>query len=152
MTTITIDGTPQFAFCLNLMRTASMLERRMTRQLVHGLSLPELLLLVYLRYSPDGRLRRVDLAERLGMSQSSVTRLLGPLERRKIVTRVSDEHDGRAVYAELTGPGREVVDDAMASAELAAEDLLAPVEPGDLAAFDHTLQRLVAGIPGSIRL
>lgn len=151
MTTTRLDSTLQLTVALNLLRTATMMERRMSRQLVHGLALPELLLLLYLRHSPDGRLRRVDLAERLGMSQSSVTRLLGPLERRKIVRRVADERDARAVYAELTGPGRIVVDDARASAELAADDLFSTFDEAQLGQADTFLRQLVAGVPGSFR-
>jgi DNA-binding MarR family transcriptional regulator len=151
MTTTRIDSSQQLAACLNLLRTATVLERRMSRQLVHGMALPELLLLTYLRNAPDGVLRRVDLAERLGMSQSSVTRLLGPLERRKIVERVADERDARAVCARLTKSGQEVVDDALASAEVAAEDLFQPLTDKQVTATNDALCALVAGVPGSFR-
>lgn len=151
MATTKLNSTPQLIAALNLMHSASIVERRMTRQLVHGLALPELLLLLYLRQSPEGQLRRTDLAERMSMSQSSITRLLGPLERRKIVSRLPDPHDARAAIACLTDEGRQLVDDALASAELAADDIFSTCAESDTAAADEFLRKLVAGVPGGFR-
>jgi DNA-binding MarR family transcriptional regulator len=151
MATTKLNSTPQLIAALNLMHSASIVERRMTRQLVHGLALPELLLLLYLRQSPEGQLRRTDLAERMSMSQSSITRLLGPLERRKIASRLPDPHDARAIIACLTDEGRQLVDDALASAELAADDIFSTCAESETVAADEYLRKLVAGVPGGFR-
>jgi DNA-binding MarR family transcriptional regulator len=74
---------------------------------LHGLALNELLLLMNLEGAPHGRMRRVDLAVALAISQSSVTRMAIPLEKIGMVARDSDPRDGRVAYVVLTDSGRE---------------------------------------------
>ena len=79
---------------------------------VHGLTLNEILLLMNLEGAPLGRMRRVDLAAALAISQSSVTRMAIPLEKIGLVARDADPRDGRVAYVVLTGAGRERTRDA----------------------------------------
>jgi DNA-binding MarR family transcriptional regulator len=72
---------------------------------LHGLSLNEFEVLLQLWHAEDGRLRRVDLAERLVVTQGGITRLLAGLERQGLVARQSCESDARVVYACLTRAG-----------------------------------------------
>jgi len=88
---------------------------------LHGLALNELMLLMYLQDAPLGRMRRVDLAAALAMSQSSVTRMAMPLEKIGMVARDSDPRDGRVAYVVLTKAGRECAGNAKITlAELSA--------------------------------
>lgn len=138
------------ATLLDLWRASTFAARRVDRPLggAHGLSLVDLAILVALDGSPGGRLRRVELADRLGMSQSSVTRLLAPLERIGVVRRVRDERDRRAAFAELTDAGRRLTGDAVATARSAAEDVLRGWPDEEVAALDAAVTRLTAGAPG----
>src|SRR5436190_12299860 len=103
-------------FCLALARATAALTRRVDGKLGmwHGISLNDLAILIELRDAPDGRLRRVDLAERLGVTASGVTRALIPLEKIGLVTRKHDVSDARVSYASLTAAGRRMADDATA--------------------------------------
>jgi DNA-binding MarR family transcriptional regulator len=71
----------------------------------HGLSLNEYEVLLKLWLSDEGRLRRVDLAQHLLITQGGVTRLLAGLERQGLVERAKCDADARVVYAQLTGAG-----------------------------------------------
>jgi DNA-binding MarR family transcriptional regulator len=71
----------------------------------HGLSLNEYEVLLQLWLTEEGRLRRVDLAERLLITQGGVTRLLAGLERQGLVERAKCANDARVVYAQLTTAG-----------------------------------------------
>jgi len=64
--------------CLDLSRGYATLVRRLDGRLgsLHGLSFADYALLRELSQSDEGRLRRVDLAERLGLTPSAVTRSL----------------------------------------------------------------------------
>src|SRR5512135_790194 len=88
---------------LRLLRAQSHLQQRFAAELggVHGLSVNELLLLMHLDQAPGGRLRRVDLAQRLDLSQSSVTRMLAPMEKVGWVARAEDPRDARVGYVVL---------------------------------------------------
>lgn len=138
------------ATVIELTRAATLASRRVDRPLsAHGLSLVDLMILLSLS-GADGRLRRVDLAERLGMSQSSVTRLLAPLEKIGLVRRERDPNDRRAAFAELTGAGRRVAAEAAATAREAAEDLLRGWPASELDALAGGVTRLAAGMPSII--
>ncbi|HEY5159796.1 MAG TPA: MarR family transcriptional regulator [Gaiellaceae bacterium] len=91
----------------------------------HGLGLSDLALLLELRSAPQGRMRRVELANRLGVTTSGVARQLGQLERRKIVTRESNPADARLALAVLTGAGEKLLTEALVTAEEEAELALA---------------------------
>jgi len=92
---------------LDLARASSDLMRRIDRPLGsdHGVSLNDLRLLLALQASPNGRLRRVELAERLGITPSGVARQLGPLERIGVVDRERHATDARLALAVLTKAG-----------------------------------------------
>ena len=98
---------------------------------VHGLALNDLLLLMNLERAPLGRMRRVDLAGALAMSQSTVTRLAAPLEKIGLVRRESAEHDGRVGYVALTDAGRSKTRDAGTTLQMLAESVFADRWSGD---------------------
>ena len=91
----------------------------------HGLGLSDLALLLELEAAPQGRMRRVELANRLGVTTSGVARQLGQLERRKIVTRESNSADARLALVVLTEAGEKLLAQALATAEEDAELVLA---------------------------
>jgi len=91
----------------------------------HGLGLSDLALLLELGAAPQGRMRRVELANRLGVTTSGVARQLGQLERRKIVTRESNPADARLALVVLTEAGEKLLAQALATAEEDAELVLA---------------------------
>jgi len=74
---------------------------------VHGLSLNDLVILTALVTAPAGRLRRINLAARLGITASAVTRPLVPREKVGLVDRESDPRDARSALATLTPAGTE---------------------------------------------
>jgi DNA-binding MarR family transcriptional regulator len=111
-------------FDLSLART--LIAREVDQPLSgHGISLSDLALLRELRTAPGGKLRRSELAQRVGITPSGVARQLGPLERIGLVGRESHERDARLALVVLTETGSRVVDEALETAELAAEQALA---------------------------
>ena len=71
-----------------------------------GLSLPDYEVLVHLSEAPDGRLRMADLAERINLSPSGLTRRLDGLVKLNWVERVRCTEDRRGMYAVLLSEGR----------------------------------------------
>src|SRR6266571_9069896 len=63
--------------------------------------------MLHLAREPDRRLRRVDLAERLILTASGITRLLHGLERAGYVTKAQCASDARVSYAVITDEGLE---------------------------------------------
>ena len=83
---------------------ASLIDARLGKWLTthHGVGLTEYWALMYLAESPTRELRVNDLAAKIGLNQSSVTRLLGRLEAKGLSLRDTCPHDGRGVFAVIT--------------------------------------------------
>jgi DNA-binding MarR family transcriptional regulator len=97
-----------------LLRAHSSLSRELSARLVteHGLTINDYEALLHLSHAEGGEMRRVDLAERLMLTPSGVTRLLDGLERDGWVCKGSCESDARVTYAVLTDAGRERLESA----------------------------------------
>jgi DNA-binding MarR family transcriptional regulator len=83
--------------------------RRLNADLLaaHGLTLNDYEVLLHLARAPERALRRVDLSERVLLTQSGITRLLDGLERSGLVAKERCSTDGRVIYAKLTDAGYE---------------------------------------------
>ncbi|MBF6213200.1 MarR family transcriptional regulator [Nocardia puris] len=73
----------------------------------HGLGLSEFRALGFLADAPDGELRMQELADHLGLNQSSVTRLVGRLIDAGLAYRDLCPDDRRGVYTVISDAGRE---------------------------------------------
>jgi DNA-binding MarR family transcriptional regulator len=113
-------------FCLRLARAGTAMTRRFDAGLGnhHGISFADYQLLRQLARAPEGRLRRVDLAERLGLTASGITRSLLPLEKIGLVSRQSDPRDARVGYALITPAGAELVTNADSLVDAMAVDFV----------------------------
>ena len=74
-------------------------------QAEHGLTINDYEALYVLSRAEGQRMRRVDLARRLLLTPSGVTRLLEGLEEAGLVERASCKEDLRVTYAQLTEAG-----------------------------------------------
>ncbi len=84
-------------------------------QAEHGLTVVGYEALLLLSRAESGAMRRVDLAEGLGLTPSGVTRLLDGLERQGLVAKDTCAADARVSYAVVTEAGRERLDAASCS-------------------------------------
>lgn len=71
----------------------------------HGLSLTAYEVLMHLGDAKRSKLRMGELADRLLLSRSGISRLVARLERRGLVRRSRCADDGRGWFAELTAAG-----------------------------------------------
>lgn len=72
----------------------------------HGLPLSWYEVLLHLAEAPDGSLRMGELADRLFLSRSGLTRLIDRLVKAGLVEREACESDRRGYFARLTEMGR----------------------------------------------
>ncbi|MGF7231627.1 MarR family winged helix-turn-helix transcriptional regulator [Arachidicoccus sp.] len=115
----TID--PVLKFFLNLTMVQAVMGRRFDAKLcLHSVSLNDLMILLHLNNAPERRLRRIDLAEKVGLTASGVTRLLAPLEKIGMVKSEAAERDARVRYVKLAKGGQRILKEATATAEAAA--------------------------------
>lgn len=109
-TQITQEQTLSLAFATAWNR----LEKRLDSSLgaIRGISLAEYRLLRALSEAPSSWASRVDLAYRVGLTPSGVTRALRPLEKLGFISTAKSKRDARLALASLTPAGHELVDDA----------------------------------------
>ena len=146
-------NTPALNAVLRLIRAQSHLQNRFAAELggVHGLSVNELMLLMHLDQAAGGRLRRVDLAERLDLSQSGVTRMLAPMEKVGWVDRAEDPRDGRVGYVMLTPAGRRLAKDGAKTLAQQASTLFGDLwTDKELETLARLLGRLTVNLPGTL--
>jgi DNA-binding MarR family transcriptional regulator len=91
----------------SFLRAHARIVRRLEADLLteHALALASYDVLVQLVEAPARRLRMTELAERVLLSRSGLTRLVDRLEREGFVTREACEQDARGMYAVLTDAG-----------------------------------------------
>ena len=89
------------------LRVHAQLTRTLEGELVaaHELALPSYEVLLHLAEAPSRRLRMTELADRVLLSRSGLTRLVDRLERDGLVERASCPNDARGTHAVLTDAG-----------------------------------------------
>jgi DNA-binding MarR family transcriptional regulator len=97
-----------------LLRAHACLTKRLDAELeqAHRLPMTSYEVLHHLEDASRGRMRMCELAERVQLSRSGLTRLVDRLERDGLLERCSCQHDARGSYACLTTTGRERVREA----------------------------------------
>jgi DNA-binding MarR family transcriptional regulator len=118
------------------------LERELQAEQSMGLAEYEVLL--SLAYADERRMRMSDLADRLALSRSGVTRLVDRLETDRLVARVSCETDRRGSWAILTDAGlRRLRDASPTHLRGIGEHFLDRIPFGELESLRRTLSRVV---------
>jgi DNA-binding MarR family transcriptional regulator len=92
----------------------------------------------------EAPLRMTELADHLGIVPRSVTTVVDALEEAGLLRRETDPRNRRAILLRLTDRGLAVREDMRAARRRAAEDLFAPLPPGDRESLGALLSSLDA--------
>ena len=119
----------------------------------HDISLAEYDALLQLAEAPGRRLRMHQLADRVLLSRSGVTRLIDRLVRDGSVERDTCQTDARGAEAVLTAAGLERLRIA-APTHLRgiADHFLDAIDPSDLEAVGHAMRDILAGLDTDVAL
>lgn len=105
-----------------------------------GLTVSEFDVLVNL--APGVACRHTDLADRVVLSRTALTRLVDRLQGRGLVERRGDGHDGRVVWIGLTPAGVSLRRTALHANTSVVESCLAGLDAGELAVLRPLLGRI----------
>jgi DNA-binding MarR family transcriptional regulator len=150
MTTVGVD-TPQMEAFRELMRAQDALSRVLDRELMdeRALSLSEYVVLVALRYAPDGSLPVGALCTEVHLTRSGVTRLVDRMEAAGTVERIAAPGDRRTVRAAITKHGRDELRKAWPVHRRGIEDYFgAHLSDAEAETLRDLLRRIVSR-PGS---
>jgi DNA-binding MarR family transcriptional regulator len=114
-------------------------------QTQHGLTLNDYEALQVLACAEGRRMKRVDLARRVVLTPSGVTRLLEGLEEGGLVERVACPSDLRVAYAQLTDAGADKLREASCGHEGSIRSLMEEhLSPAEI----DQLSNVLAKVPG----
>ena len=99
---------------------------------VHGISFSEFFVMYQLSLVSNRTVRRIDLAESVGMSASGITRLLNPMEKLKLVEKEQNPRDARVSFVKLSDVGFELLNDAIKSVQIASDGLFKSLDINDI--------------------
>lgn len=134
---------PATQFFLELAKAQTILARKFDAGL-NGLGLNEFMILYHLGSAEKETMRRVDLAEKVGLTQSGITRILAPMEKVGLVKRKACEDDARVSFVALTSGGKRKLDESTERAELLSEDIVKIAKLTHLEKLTHALELLNA--------
>lgn len=95
---------------------------------LYGIGLTEYLVLRRLSHAPGHSMRRIDLAQDVGLSASGVTRVLNPMEKIGLVKKDHVARDARVRLVALTPAGENVLTEANTAFTQVAESILTPID------------------------
>lgn len=114
--------TPRLKFFVDLAKLQAVITRRFDGLIGGGLSFSDFIILYHLSQTQDEKLRRIDLADKIGLTASGVTRLLAPMEKVGLIKREQNTQDARVSYVMLAPGGKRLLAETLERAELLAEE------------------------------
>lgn len=108
----------------------------------HGISFTEYLIMHHLYASTLKTMRRIELADCVGISASGVTRLLAPMEKNKVVQKEINPRDARQSLVKLSSVGERLYKEASKSFEHKAAAILEPLTARQLSQLAELISRL----------
>lgn len=105
--------TPTMNLALELATMSAQLNKRVDSPLsFHGISFTEFLVMHHLSLVNEQCMRRVDLANKIGLSASGITRLISPMEKIGLVQKQKNPRDARVSLVKLTEGGKRILSEA----------------------------------------
>lgn len=129
----------QLQFFITLARMQSVVSRRFDH-MGAMIGYQDFIILLYLYTAEGYKLRRIDLADKVGLTASGITRLLPPLEKIGLVGREADPRDQRVSYVTLAPGGLRVFMESLERAELVAESIIPAKDAKHIDKFARMLE------------
>ena len=127
---------------MNLSKVQSLMSRRFDSLSAHGISFSDFMILYLLNQAPGGKMRRVDLAEKIGLTSSGVTRMLVPMEKIGLIQREASDRDARVSYAAITNTGISILQDSLVTAVVKAKEIIPPTSVKQFSVLAELLREL----------
>lgn len=137
---------PSLKLLMNLFKIQAMMARRFDRLTVHGLGFNDFLILYLLQQVDGERMRPTDLAEKIGLTASGVTRMLLPMEKIGLIARQANERDARVSFVAITATGKRICEEATETANIIAKEIM----PMEYSKNNHPLATLLKAMGGNI--
>lgn len=135
--------TPAMKLVVSLSSLQAQLLKRVDQKLsIHGISFTEYMVIYRLRFAPENTMRRIDLADSIGLTASGVTRLLMPMQKIGLVQKEVNPRDARVSLVKLSDTGKQIFEDASISFGEISDAIMQPLETAQLVDFLELVESL----------
>ena len=129
---------PSLKLFIDLSRILTKNSRRFSGGL-DGIGFNEFVILFHLDQAPDNKIRRIDLAEKMGFTASGVTRILAPMEKIGLIKREVAPRDARVSFVAITPSGHRNLTETLGRTQLFFEEIFPPAKLKKLAGLSVLL-------------
>jgi len=129
---------------LNMNALNSKIQKHISGALsVHGISFTEYTVLRQLVKANGNKMRRIDLAEQVGLSASGVTRLLNPMEKIGLVRKENNSRDARVSLVVLSSAGNRIFNESEVSFNFEVKTFFKDFEPANFKILANIVDSLI---------
>lgn len=114
----------QLKFFITLAEAYAKIVQRFDRNMLGGLGFNDFIILYHLSLADEEKMRRIDLADKVGVTPSGITRMLLPMEKLGMLKREASEQDARVSYVKLAPGGKRLFEETLEEAMILSEELL----------------------------
>lgn len=129
-----MDGlTSHTKLCINYSVINTIISKKLDNQLsVHGINFSEFMVLFHLNQAKEKMMRRIDLAEKIGLSASGITRIVLPMEKIGLVQKEANIRDARVSLVKISSTGQRILKESAISLDAASQDVLSKLNKKDI--------------------
>jgi len=109
----------------------------------HGISFTEFMVMYHLSNAVNQCMRRIDLAEKVGLTASGVTRLLLPMEKIGLVQKEKNPRDARVSLVKLCEAGAGILADASNTFKQSTQALFDVLESSEIEELSRITNKLL---------
>ena len=132
---------------MQLAMKLSLLNTRVSKRIdnilsMHGISFKEFQLLLNLSSASAQTMRRIELAESIGLTASGVTRMLAPMVKIKLVEKELNPRDARVSLVKLSKAGNKIFKDALVTFGQAVDGLTEKLSKSEVQQLLKLIEKL----------
>jgi DNA-binding MarR family transcriptional regulator len=117
------NASKKLEFFLNLTKMQAVMSRTFEGKL-GGVGYTEFVILYHLSQAKDEKMRRIDLANKVGLTASGITRLLMPMEKIGLIQKEANAQDARVSLVMLASGGKQQLLDRLEDAEYFVNEIV----------------------------
>ncbi len=126
--------------CLNYSVVNTIVSKKIDNQLsVHGINFSEFMILFHLDQAIEKKMRRIDLAQKIGLSASGITRLVLPMEKIGLVHKEANKRDARVSLVKISSSGERILQESTISLNAASQVVLSDLKEKNIREMLNTL-------------
>lgn len=132
-------------FFMDLAKMQAIASRRFDNSL-GGLGFNEFIILYHLNQAENERMRRIDLAEKIGLTASGVTRILLPMEKVGLVKKEVNKDDARSSWVIIATGGKRRLSEGLERAEFLVDEIISDKNKTKIRELSETITRITREI------